>query len=255
MEPLYIFPTILNHKEKSIARFVKDSLSEIAPKSLLTKKFNPTAMRRVISSYMYGQKEKNPQLYQAHLNQTAHQDKMETRHYVMDLLNSGKVLQEYGKLFRLPTERIRTIPSNLTPEEFNMMSRETIYINCGEPGEPIFPHLYEQNPGPSCSREVREHLADMDMDEEDVKAMFEVEKHDQHVDALEDDSDLDAEEMARYLESDGDGCGEGNEEDFDSQQEDFSDLVENFSVFSSTVSARKLQIVVQKEGGRSLLLV
>ena len=166
-------------------------------------------MRRVISTYLCGQKEKNPQLYQAHLNQTAHQDKTDTRHYVMELLNSGKVLQEYGKLFRLPTERIRTLPSNLTPEEFNMMRRETIFFNCGEPGEPIFPHLYEQNPGPSCSREVREDLADndSDMDEEDVKAMFEVEAHVQHVHALEDNSDLDAEEMAHYLESDCDGCG------------------------------------------------
>ena len=171
--------------------------------------------------------------------------------YLSDLLNSGKVLQEYGKLFRLPTERIRTLPSYLTPEEFNMKSRETIYFNCGEPGEPIFPHLYEQNPGPGNSREVREDLADndSDMDEEDVNAMFEGEAHEQHVDALEDDKDLDAEEMAHYLESDVDGCGEGDEEEFDPQQEDFSDLDENLSLFSSTVSARKLQNVVP-EGRR-----
>ena len=99
-------------------------------------------MRRVLSTYMYGQKEKNPQLYQAHLNQTAHEDKTESRHYVMDLINTGKVLQEYGKLFRIPTERIRTLPSNVTPEEFDEMNRETIYFNCSEPGDPIFPHLY-----------------------------------------------------------------------------------------------------------------
>ena len=175
-------------------------------------------------------------------------------HYVMDLLNSGKVLQEYGKLFRLPTERIRTLPPKLTPEEFDTMSRETIYFNFCEPGESIFPHLYEQNPGPSCSREVREDLADndSDMDEEDVKAMFEVEAHEQHVDALEDDSDLDAEELARYLESDGDGCGEGDEEEFEPQQEDFSDLDDNLSVFSSTVSARKLQSVVPESRRGSL---
>ena len=93
---------------------------------------------------------------------------------------------------------------------------------------------------------MREDLADndSDMDDEDVKAMFEVEAHEQHVDALEDDSDLDAEEMARYLESDGDGGREEDEEEFDPQQDDFSDLDENHSVFSSTVSARKLQSVV-----------
>ena len=207
MEPLYIFPTILNQKEKSIARFVKDSLTEVAPKSLLTKSFNPTSMRRVLSTYMYGQKEKNPQLYQAHLNQTTHEDKTESRHYVMDLINTGKVLQEYGKLFRIPTERIRTLPSNVTPEEFDEMNRETIYFNCSEPDDPIFPHLYEQKAGPSASREVREDLSDneSDMDEEDVTAMFEVEAHEQHVDAMEDDSDLEAEEMGNYLRSDGEG--------------------------------------------------
>ena len=246
MEPLYIFPTILNHKEKSIARFVKDSLTEVAPKSLLTKSFNPTSMRRVLSTYMYGLKEKNPQLYQAHLNQTAHEDKTESRHYVMDLINTGKVLQEYGKLFRLPTERIRTLPSNLTPEEFDEMNRETIYFNCSEPGDPIFPHLYEQKAGPSASREVREDLSDneSEMDEEDVTAMFEVEAHEQHVDDMEDDSDLEAEEMGNYLQSDGEGGHEDDEEEFDPQQEDFSDVDENLSVFSSTVSARKLQSVV-----------
>ena len=246
MEPLYIFSTILNHNEKYIAQFAKDSLTEIALNSLLTKKFNPTSMRGVISTYMYGQKEKNAQLYQALFNQTAHQDKTETRHYVMDLLNSGKVLQECAKLFCLPTERIRTLPSNLTPDEFNKMNKETVYFNCSEPDEPIIPHLYEQNPGPNCSREVREDLADndSDMDEEDVKAKFEVEAHEQHVDALEDDSDLDAREMARYLESDGDGGGEDDEEEFDPQQDDFSDLDENLSAFSSTVSAMKLQSVI-----------
>ena len=89
---------------------------------------------------------------------------------------------------------------------------------------------------------MREDLADndSDMDEEDVKAMFEVEAHEQHVDALEDDSNLDLEEMARDLESDGDGGGEDDEEEFDPQQHDFSDLDEKLSVFSSTVSARKL---------------
>ena len=172
---------------------------------------------------MNGQKEKNPQLYQTHLNQTAHQDKTEKRHYVMDLLNSGKILQENGKSFRLPTKRIRTLPSNLTPDEFNMMNKETIYFNCSEPGEHIFPRLYAQKPGPSCSREVREDLTDndSDMDEEYVKAIFEVEAHEQHVDALEDD-----------------------EEDFDPQQNDSSDLDENLSVFFSIVSAKKLQSVV-----------
>ena len=246
MEPLYIFPTILNQKEKSIARFVKDSLTEVAPKSLLTKSFNPTSMRRVLSTHMYGQKEKNPQLYQAHLNQTAHEDKTESRHYVMDLINTGKVLQEYGKLFRIPTERIRTLPSNVTPEEFDEMNRETIYFNCSEPDDPIFPHLCEQKAGPSASKEVREDLSDneSDMDEEDVTAMFEVEAHEQHVDAMEDDSDLEAEEMGNYLRSDGEGGDEDDEEEFDPQQEDFSDVDENLSVFSSTVSARKLQSVV-----------
>ena len=127
----------------------------------------------------------------------------------MDLINTGKVLQEYGKLFRLPTERIRTLPSNLTPEEFDEMNRETIYFNCSEPGDPIFPHLYEQKAGPSASREVREDLNDneSEMDEEDVTAMFEVEAHEQHVDDMEDDSDLEAEEMGNYLQSDGEGGG------------------------------------------------
>ena len=72
-EPAYLFPTILNQKEKSMARFVKDLLSEIAPRSLLNKQFNPTSMPRVLSTYMFGEKESNPQLYQAHLMQTAHQ--------------------------------------------------------------------------------------------------------------------------------------------------------------------------------------
>ena len=93
---------------------------------------------------------------------------------------------------------------------------------------------------------MKEDLADNDSDmyEEDVKAMFEVEAHEQHVDALEDDSNLDLEEMARYLESDGDGGGEDDEEEFDPQQDDFSDLDEKLFVFSSTVSAGKLQSVV-----------
>ena len=43
------------------------------------------------------------------------------------------------------------------------------------------------------------------MDEEDVTAMFEVEAHEQHVDAMEDDSDLEAEEMGNYLRSDCEG--------------------------------------------------
>ena len=127
----------------------------------------------------------------------------------MDLINTGKVLQEYGKLFRIPTERIRTLPTNVTPEEFDAMNKETIYFNCGEPGDPIFPHLHEQKAGPSVSREVREDLSDndSDMDEEDVTAMFEVEAHEQHIDAIEDDSDLEEEEMGNYLQSDGEGGG------------------------------------------------
>ena len=40
------------------------------------------------------------------------------------------------------------------------------------------------------------------------------------------------------------GGDEDDEEEFDPQQEDFSDVDENLSVFSSTVSARKLQSVV-----------
>ena len=92
---------------------------------------------------------------------------------------------------------------------------------------------------------MREDLSDneSEMDEEDVTAMFEVEAHEQHVDAMEDDSDLEAEEMGNYLQSDGEG-GDDDEEEFDPQQEDFSDVDENLSVFSSTVSARKLQSVV-----------
>ena len=41
---------------------------------------------------------------------------------------------------------------------------------------------------------MREDLTDndSDMDEKDVQAMFEVDAHEQHVDLLEDDSDLDA---------------------------------------------------------------
>ena len=148
-EPAYLFPIIiiplsitLNQKEKSIARFVKDSLSEIAPRSSLNKQFNPTAMRRVLSTYMFGQKESNPHLYQAHLMQTAHQDRTETRHYVMDLVNSGSVMHEYGKLFRLPAEKIRTIPAHVTPQEFNEMAKSTIYLNTSNDG--LYFHTYIQ---------------------------------------------------------------------------------------------------------------
>ena len=133
------------------------------------------------------------------------------------------------------------------------MNKETIYFNCSEPGEPIFPHLYEQVPGPSCSREVIEDLSDddSDMDEEDVKAMFEVEAHEQHVDALEDDSDLDAEEMARNLESDGDG-GEDDEEEFDPQQGNFSDLVRTSLCFPPQCQLGSCRVSFQKAGRRSL---
>ena len=240
-EPAYLFPTTFNQKEKSIARFVKDSLSEIAPRSLLNKQFNPTAIGRVLSTYMFGHKESNTHLYQAHLMQTAHQDRTETRHYVMDLVNSGSVMHEYGKLFRLPTEKIRTIPAHVNPQEFNEMAKSTIYLNTSNDG-PVFPDLYpDQNkPGPS-SFNVREDLAasfpkldeESDMDEEDVTAIFEVQAHQQHMDAFDDDSDLEAEEMARYLED--------AEDDPDDPDKVFSNLDENVSVL---FASRKSQSFV-----------
>ena len=72
-----------------------------------------------------------------------------------------------------------------------------------------------------------------DMDEEDVKAIFEVQAHQQHMHALDDDSDLEAEEMARYLED--------ADVDPDDPDEVFSDLDENVSILSAS---RKSQSVV-----------
>ena len=185
---------------------------------------------------MFGQKESNPHLYQAHLMQTAHQDRTKTRHYVTDLVNSGSVMHEYGKLFRLPT-----LPAHVTPQEFNEMANSTLYFNTSNDG-PLFPHLHpnQDQPGPSSSN-VREDLAasldnvddESDMDEEDVQAMFEIEAHQQHMDALDNDSELDEEEMEHYLEV--------VEDDPDDPDELFSDVDENASVLSAS---RKSQSVV-----------
>ena len=71
------------------------------------------------------------------------------------------------------------------------------------------------------------------MDEEDVTATFEVQAHQQHMEALDDDSDLEAEEMARYLED--------ADDDPDNPDEVFSDLDENVSILSAS---RKSQSVV-----------
>ena len=148
-------------------------------------------------------------------------------------------------LFRSPTDWIST-PHDLTLQQFNEMKKESIYFNSIDPNAPIFPHLHEQKPGPRCSRQVREDLADnnlddSDMNEQDVKDMFKLEAHEQRFDALKDDSDLDGEDMALYLEK----SDAGVEEEQDVPQNgDFSDLDENFSVFSTTVSARMLQKIV-----------
>ena len=159
----------------------------------------------------------------------------------MDLFNSGSVMHEYGKLFRLPIQKIRTIPAHVTPQEFNEMANSTIYLNTSNDGF-LFLQLYpDQNkPGPSSSI-VREDLAaslpkldeESDMDEEDVTAIIEVQAHQQHMDTLDDDSDLDAEEMARYLED-----ADDNSDDPDEVSSDFD---ENVSILSAS---RKSQSVV-----------
>ena len=121
------------------------------------------------------------------------------------------------------------------------MAKSTIFLNTSDDG-PLFPHLYpDQNkPGP-CSFNVREDLAvsfpkldeESDMNEEDVTAIFEVQAHQQHMDALDVDSDLEAEEMARYLED--------ADDDPDDPDEVFSDLDKNVSILSAS---RKSQSVV-----------
>ena len=100
----------------------------------------------------------------------------------------------------MPTDRFRTLPAHITLGEFNKMN-ETIYFNSSNDG-PIFPPLQSDHPGPSSERKDLDANNDMDSDlDEDVAANFDVEAHEQHIDALDDDNDLEAEGMARYLGS------------------------------------------------------
>ena len=53
-------------------RFVNDALNEVVPGSMLTKKFTPTAIRRVIANELYkrSNKDTEPETYQKHVEQT-----------------------------------------------------------------------------------------------------------------------------------------------------------------------------------------
>ena len=59
--PLWLFPTLRNGKERCMFRFVNDALNQVVPGSLLTKKFTPTSIRRVIANELYKRKDTEPE--------------------------------------------------------------------------------------------------------------------------------------------------------------------------------------------------
>ena len=82
-DPMWFFHTLRNGKERCMFRFVNDALNQVVPGSLLTKKFTPTAIRIVIANELYKRKDTEPETYQKHVEQTAHDMNTEEASYLL----------------------------------------------------------------------------------------------------------------------------------------------------------------------------
>ena len=99
------------------------------------------AIRRVIANELYKRKDTEPETYQKHVEQTAHDMKTEEASYLLSKVSDGSITDVYARLFNLPTDPIVKIPTDMTPEQFDKANCSTIYFNTKLKG-PIFPHLH-----------------------------------------------------------------------------------------------------------------
>ena len=224
-DPLWLFPTLRNGKERCMFRFVNDALNQVVPGSLLTKKFTTTAIRRVIAN--------------EHVEQTAHDMKTEEASYLLTKVSDGSITDVYARLFNLPTDPIVEIPTHMTPEEFDKANCSTIYFNT-ELGGPIFPHLHGIEEEEEVSTEPRDivgtsqgtfrtsnNVEGDQLDQEEIDAKFQIVEEETNAQLYDDDS------------YDDDSTDEDSEEDNDNVESD-----PEFDENVSTISCRKDKSIV-----------